>query len=482
MDTFKEIGRLLNSKEEKDTKMALELISISLNSEKTYDENLQKILEAIKLQQLFNTLETSNPQIVELSLSSLSKIFKKKNFTKNFLKDDGSKYLLYGMKHNNERVRSFLVGQIDCLSETEKDVEFLFSNQNLIDVITISMKDEDIDVFKVTQELLKKLSKSIFGLQSIFSNEDMLKAFSVKMDQNSIQRLRILETFILIGNLSEETFQFCENKGVFKDFIEDLNTKNVLTLLNLFEFLKLFAEKPYGIQYLESKRVVEDLIQKHFIESKDSDDLIISFLLRFISEIASKGTISILIPDKIFDKLLENLDSKDNRIKELSITVIGNLCSNSKDVLKLTSNSNLFQEYLYFINSSEVELRYSFYHSLAFIFESKVNSSESLLNFYENISQQILKFSGKSIIKHMMEMTEKPFVDHRTAAFHLIRSFCFHNWGVELLSKYPGFLKYLMDRNTEIDKDCKEWKFTIVERIMESYSKDKKILDKVHFM
>lgn len=88
MDPFKEIGNLLESHKEKDTKKALELITIVLSAEKTYEENLEKLLKNVSLQTLFNTLETSTEQIISLSLSSLSKIFKKKTFTKKFLKDD----------------------------------------------------------------------------------------------------------------------------------------------------------------------------------------------------------------------------------------------------------------------------------------------------------------------------------------------------------------------------------------------------------
>ena len=84
------------------------------------------------------------------------------------------------MKHDNERVRSFLVSQIDCLTDQENDIQFLFSNNNLIEVIVLSLKDEDIDVFKTTQNLLKKISNSLSGLKLIFSNENLSKAFKSK--------------------------------------------------------------------------------------------------------------------------------------------------------------------------------------------------------------------------------------------------------------------------------------------------------------
>jgi hypothetical protein len=165
---------------------------------------------------------------------------------------------------------------------------------------------------------------------------------------------------------------------------------------------------------------VESLIEKYLIQTK-SDDLIVSFLLRFISEIATQGSISILLPKKTFDQLLSNLDSKDKRIKELSITVIGNLCSNSKEVLKLSTETKSFSEYLYYIQSSELELKDSFYHSLALIFESSVNSSESLSSFYDSIDKEIKETSGKSILQHIMGMTSKPFPEDRFASFHLMR-------------------------------------------------------------
>jgi hypothetical protein len=59
------------------------------------------------------------------------------------------------------------------------------------------------------------------------------------MKQNSTQRLRVLETFILLGNLSLDAFTFVSKIGIYDEFIEDLKTENILTLLNLFEMLKL---------------------------------------------------------------------------------------------------------------------------------------------------------------------------------------------------------------------------------------------------
>ena len=187
--------------------------------------------------------------------------------------------------------------------------------------------------------------------------------------------------------------------------------------------MKKFSEKSFGIKYLEKKKVVENLIEKYLIENQEnSDDFIVSFLLRFISEIASKGTISILIPEKIFEKLLKNLQEKEKRIKELSITVIGNLCSNSKEILKLSTKMKEFQEFLFFLNTSDIELRISFYHSLAFIFESKINSTEDLENFFEFISKEILELTGKSILNHLMKnIISNPFEDQKISGYHFMR-------------------------------------------------------------
>jgi 26S proteasome non-ATPase regulatory subunit 5 len=46
---------------------------------------------------------------------------------------------------------------------------------------------------------------------------------------------------------------------------------------------------------------------------------------------------------------------------------------------------------------------------------------------------------------------------------------------VKLFLNYPGFLKYLQDRNTETIKECKEWKFTIIERILKTNQQEKQL-------
>jgi hypothetical protein len=85
---MEEIEKLFESKNEKDIKTGLELINVSLSSEKKYQENLEKLLSILPLKSIFNVLENSNNDIIELSLSALTKIFKKKSFTLKFLKED----------------------------------------------------------------------------------------------------------------------------------------------------------------------------------------------------------------------------------------------------------------------------------------------------------------------------------------------------------------------------------------------------------
>jgi hypothetical protein len=87
-DKMEEIEKLFQSKIEKDVKVGLELINVSLSSEKKYQENLEKLLSILPLKSIFNVLETSNDDIIELSLSALTKIFKKKSFTVKFLKEE----------------------------------------------------------------------------------------------------------------------------------------------------------------------------------------------------------------------------------------------------------------------------------------------------------------------------------------------------------------------------------------------------------
>ncbi len=61
-------------------------------------------------------------------------------------------------------------------------------------------------------------------------------------------------------------------------------------------------------------------------------------------------------------------------------------------------------------------------------------------------------------------------VELRYAVFALIKAVVKHNWGLTEILAFPGMADYLLNRRTEPTKLGKEWKYSIIEAIVQQPS------------
>lgn len=197
-----------------------------------------------------------------------------------------------------------------------------------------------------------------------------------------------------------------------------------------------------------------------------------------MTDFASIGESSfeLLVPEKTFEKLFENLDLTDGKRIDLTLSLLGNLCANSKKALLKLIDQDL-GKYIQFLSSSDPELVISFLHSFSLIFESKIHSRDLLKEFYDLIEEKLEKLTGKKMVAIGMDLVLKPFPDIRSAGFHLLKGLCCQTWGIKEFLKYPNFVKYLLDRSTETFKETKEWKFTVVDQIIKTSKDEKDLID-----
>lgn len=68
----------------------------------------------------------------------------------------------------------------------------------------------------------------------------------------------------------------------------------------------------------------------------------------------------------------------------------------------------------------------------------------------------------------MFVYIQNPFPDIKGAAFSLLHSICQHKWGHKRLENTGGFIEFLLDRDTEFDKDLIQTKYEIIKILSES--------------
>lgn len=76
--------------------------------------------------------------------------------------------------------------------------------------------------------------------------------------------------------------------------------------------------------------------------------------------------------------------------------------------------------------------------------------------------------SGNNQLTFVQEFSKNPFPEIKTAALGLLRSICNYSWGQRALANTAGFIEFLLDRNTEFDKDILHEKYNILKAIVNS--------------
>lgn len=80
----------------------------------------------------------------------------------------------------------------------------------------------------------------------------------------------------------------------------------------------------------------------------------------------------------------------------------------------------------------------------------------------------------------VQEFCRNPFPEIKIAALALLRSICVYSWGQRALSNTAGFIEYLLDRNSEFDKDVLHEKYSIMKTIASSREFDEITTRQIH--
>ena len=81
-------------------------------------------------------------------------------------------------------------------------------------------------------------------------------------------------------------------------------------------------------------------------------------------------------------------------------------------------------------------------------------------------SREMFRALHPKIFLVLMKAVKQPFEDLHTAGLKLLLVLANFEWGQREMHDHPGFLEYLLDRQTESEKTGKELKYEIVHRLV----------------
>ncbi|OTF79268.1 26S proteasome non-ATPase regulatory subunit 5-like protein [Euroglyphus maynei] len=376
---------------------------------------------------------------------------------------------------------------------TQKVVKPLFTNEGLMKNISKS-SISIVPILTAVIELLLSPSTSIASAshdicvitakifrQEFFSPQilDCLKGLRTRNFQTEKEAeqflIRFYELIVDIAASSQLLLDMLQTNGLLTEMIEESKRKinsDPLVAMNFIKLLTDLASKPHGLEFVKKSTDLLPLMARK-IETIDTEDLLGSLILpgciNFFIRIAQTN-MSILLNEypQVLNKLTEYCRQQRAGNTELQLLAIESaafLCQQSEGKSSLADRMPIFLDTIVMmINGNHNDLKSRAIVALNEILQ--INGSdpgnkatELTKTWYSHLD------SSDCGLDRFMKLVQEPFIDVRIPAINFIRILATSLWGQKLLSEYPGFLDYLLDRSTETCKQGREAKFEIVSEL-----------------
>lgn len=237
------------------------------------------------------------------------------------------------------------------------------------------------------------------------------------------------------------------------------------------------------------------------------DPLVGTESLRFIGEVSTKvAELNVkcwnwgdpVLTQAFFDKVKDKLQDPEDIQKIAAMDAIGAFAASSHkgesfirriDILtifmplelQVLIQHEICSQYLEMASSLKMPLKVNCLHSVKKVLAEPTRLQHESCDILEkdaeiwNLNKTIYEALGRasrsdSTTEYLMSLLKQPFEELRIAVYGLLQAVAAQNaeWGLQALISYGGFFEYILDRNTEPTKECREWKFAVVDAILAS--------------
>ena len=115
------------------------------------------------------------------------------------------------------------------------------------------------------------------------------------------------------------------------------------------------------------------------------------------------------------------------------------------------------------ITTAPSEVRVTCMDAVSILFACPKGYSEdsTVQSSYERLYSGL----GENFTSSLYSVGKQPFSDLRCAMLKVLASLVSWKWGQEKIRSVPGFIEFLLDRSTEVDKAAKELRYSVIHRL-----------------
>ncbi|KAL0485495.1 Psmd5 [Acrasis kona] len=475
-----------------------------------FKEQQKRVLEQLPIGLLFNCFQTNNIKQLELICKVMHKLFfiddqDFRNLNNDQMKiidmisqdDQLASFLELGWQHPSPLVRDLVVDQLSKLPKAGRQ-DTLLNRQQYAKILALAISDPELSISRRAHNTCVLLSNNENVVSFLYQPNSPFSTTIRDLYQSSHDdtiKMRIMELVVDMSLQSTHSFQVIKESNILMNLIHLINdpraSENVLELLNGMELIQQLASNQQGLLFLNENGALSTCV-KLLLEHSE-DPILSGFTLNLIASIVQSSPhqddyiSNQPSSSKIYEKLFLKLKSNSDVNVKIALKVIGILCSCSCHAFgqlvnqdhQLTSNG---EAYLSLIErSSDIEIMVTFIHSLGELLHSNVIPSDDLKLLVDLLNVEILK-GYQSLVSNLFDLLKDPFPEMRMAAYHLMDGLCKRVWGIEMLVRQHAlFVDFVVNNATEITKELKEVKYSVVETLWETLlkSNDKNVMSGV---
>ncbi|GJQ74529.1 hypothetical protein Trydic_g21394 [Trypoxylus dichotomus] len=337
----------------------------------------------------------------------------------------------------------------------------------LLNMVIRCIGNDDLGVATLSSSIITTIGASESGINILLSS-DVRNVLTEVMGKNEVVRLRFFEVFINVARKSEISHNILKSSSFLSQILHDLDNNDVLLRMNIIELLSQFVTCEQGYTYLETNGVMEKFCE----QLKDSDDILFVQLcepgiLKFFGQLAYWRPNDIVTKYKfVLSRIYSNIESDNFTLVGVSVDTLGHISETNEGKIALNSIDvmpKLLSCIIEKLNKLPNEVKIRALNCIENILQVSTNDTR-----ITTITRKWYSCLEGNPMDFIMRYAKNPFSEIRCAGLGLLSALATQLWGQEVIRNSPGLVEFLLDRNVETIKECKELKFEIVSKLSTS--------------
>nr|CCA16303.1 conserved hypothetical protein [Albugo laibachii Nc14] len=397
--------------------------------------------------------------------------------------------ILGGLRHHEEQAQVLTIAQVDVqlCKQSRSAMPFengLLADKEIMHAICDLIASENGEIATKASNVVVELAAGD-ALEVHETLVDLLLRNALECDTTgkSVELMRYLETIAHLCS-TEKMSQYVASSGAMKYILGYLESSDSLLILNIMEVLPKLCQTKAGLQFISDSDTLRKLL------AMADDPLFGTETLRFIGEMSTKvAELNVkgwnwgdpVLTQAFFDKVKDKIQDPDEIQQIAAMDAIAAFAASSHKELQVLIQHEIYSEYLQLASSLKMPLKVSCLHGLKKVLAEPTRLKREGRDILEKdaeiwaLNQTIYQAIGRasrsnSTTEYLMSFLKQPFEELRIAVYGLLQAVAAQNaeWGIQTILSYGGFFEYILDRNTEPTKECREWKFAVADAILAS--------------